>query len=69
MVSLVVFHLNFVIKIYSFIGIVGQTGAGKTTIIKLLLRFYDPISGQVKIGNYVLNSHKLIVKSNYNSNN
>lgn len=28
-------------------GIVGVTGAGKTTIAKLLLRFYDPVDGRV----------------------
>ena len=44
-------NLNFVIKKNNFIGIVGQTGAGKTTIIKLLLRFYDTIDGTIKIGN------------------
>ena len=36
------------------VGIVGQTGAGKTTIIKLLLRFYDPKSGSIVIGDHVI---------------
>ena len=43
-------NLNLKINKNSLLGIVGQTGSGKTTIIKLLLRFYDPIKGQIKIG-------------------
>ena len=31
-------------------AIVGSTGAGKSTIIKLLLRFYDPTHGEVLVG-------------------
>jgi len=38
---------------------VGQTGAGKTTIIKLILRFYDSISGTIKIGNQDIKNIKL----------
>lgn len=33
----------------SFVGIVGPTGSGKTTLTKLLLRFYDPDTGTVSI--------------------
>ena len=43
-------NLNVQIKSGELIGIVGSTGAGKTTIAKLLLRFYDPQSGYIKIG-------------------
>ncbi len=31
------------------LGIVGRTGSGKSTILKLLLRFYDPTAGAVRI--------------------
>ncbi|MBD2845787.1 ABC transporter ATP-binding protein [Paenibacillus sp. IB182496] len=32
------------------LGIVGRTGSGKSTLVKLLLRIYDPPSGTVQIG-------------------
>lgn len=34
------------------IALVGETGAGKTTIVKLLSRFYDPTAGQVSIDGF-----------------
>ncbi len=35
-------------------AIVGVSGSGKTTLMKMLLKFYDPITGTIKIGNYDL---------------
>ncbi|ARS90850.1 ABC transporter ATP-binding protein [Natrarchaeobaculum aegyptiacum] len=37
-----------------FVGIVGSTGSGKTTLTKLLLRFYEPDSGMILIDGYEL---------------
>ncbi len=39
--------LNMSVNQGEMIGIAGVTGAGKSTLIKLLLRFYDPTEGQV----------------------
>ena len=52
-------NLNLIIKKNSLVGIVGQTGAGKTTIIKLILRFYDSVSGSIKIGNQNIKDIKI----------
>ena len=41
--------LNIDIKAGQMVAIVGPTGAGKTTIINLLMRFYDINSGSIKI--------------------
>lgn len=35
-------------------AIVGTSGSGKTTLIKLLLKFYEPNEGNIKLGNYDL---------------
>ena len=36
------------------VGFVGESGAGKSTIVRLLLRFYDPDEGTVRIGGHDL---------------
>ncbi len=42
--------LSFAIEPGESIAVVGHTGAGKTTIISLLLRFYDVQKGAIRIG-------------------
>ena len=41
--------LSFSVKKGEKVAIVGETGAGKTTIVKLLMRFYDIDAGSIKI--------------------
>ncbi len=42
--------LKLEIKPGQLLGIVGSTGSGKTTLVKLLLRFYDVNEGQISFG-------------------
>lgn len=48
------FNLN--VEPGKMVAIVGPTGAGKTTIVKLLMHFYDVNSGQIIVGGYPITS-------------
>lgn len=41
---------NFTVKPGQRVAIVGKTGCGKTTLINLLMRFYDVQSGEIRMG-------------------
>jgi ABC-type multidrug transport system fused ATPase/permease subunit len=52
-------NLNFTINAGQFIGIVGPTGAGKSTVVSLIPRFYDPLLGSIKIDGVDVRDMKL----------
>jgi len=49
----------FTIKPGQLVGIVGPTGSGKSTVVSLLPRFYDPVKGAVKIDGRDIRDFKL----------
>ncbi|MBQ2961772.1 ABC transporter ATP-binding protein [Methanobrevibacter sp.] len=55
--EMVIKDLSFKVKKGEKIAIVGETGAGKTTIVKLLMRFYDLNSGEIKIDGVNINQY------------
>ena len=48
--------VNFVVEPGETIGVVGASGAGKTTLVSLLLRLFDPVDGEIRVdGNNLKN--------------
>jgi ABC-type multidrug transport system fused ATPase/permease subunit len=51
--------VNFSIAPGQLVGVVGATGGGKSTVVSLIPRFYDPGAGRVLIDNVDLRDYKL----------
>lgn len=51
--------ISFIAQGGDFLGVMGHTGAGKTTILKLLMRYYVPDSGDVLINGTSINDFTL----------
>jgi len=51
--------ISFQIRPGARVGIVGSTGAGKSTLVNLLPRFYDPTQGQILLDGRDLREYKL----------
>ena len=43
-------HVSFKVDPGETVGIVGRTGSGKSTLVSLLVRLYDPTSGTIQLG-------------------
>jgi ATP-binding cassette subfamily B protein len=57
--NLVLDGVSFAIEAGTRLGIAGRTGAGKSTLMSLLMRFYDPSEGQILLDGVDLRDYKL----------
>jgi subfamily B ATP-binding cassette protein MsbA len=55
----VLHDVNLVVQPGEVVALVGHSGAGKTTLMNLLMRFYDPTEGSVKIDGHDLRDVRL----------
>ncbi|KQL42182.1 multidrug ABC transporter ATP-binding protein [Bacillus sp. FJAT-25509] len=56
--KMIIHDFNLVVKPGQKIAIVGPTGAGKSTIVNLIMRFYDVNSGEITIGGHNIKNYK-----------
>ncbi len=62
--DLVFKHLSFTVPENNFTAIVGASGSGKSTIAKLISRYWDVTSGEITIGGInikILNRNNLTI--------
>ena len=48
----ILWDIGFEVKDGEIVAILGSNGAGKTTMVKLLMRFYDVNSGSIRVDGY-----------------
>jgi ABC-type multidrug transport system fused ATPase/permease subunit len=58
-------QVSFHIKPGQMIGVVGPTGGGKSTIVSLIPRFYDPTAGKIEIDGVDIRDYKLQALRNH----
>src|SRR5262249_14974232 len=51
--------VSFEVGVGTRVGIMGATGAGKTTLMSLLTRFYDPTAGTIRLDGVDLREYRL----------
>jgi len=57
--NLVLKDISFDVAPGSSLGIAGMTGAGKTTLVSLVTRFYDPVAGKILLDGLDLREYRL----------
>ncbi len=55
----VINDLSFLIEPGKVLGLLGRTGGGKTTLVRLIFRLYDPVQGQIRINGVPLSRTKI----------
>jgi ABC-type multidrug transport system fused ATPase/permease subunit len=57
--ELVLEDINFKLQPQQVLGLLGRTGSGKTTLARLLFRLYDPIDGEISLGDIPIKNARL----------
>ena len=53
-------NINLRIKSGQFVGILGSTGSGKTSLVNLISRLYDVSEGEIKVGDHNVKDYDLV---------